>query len=201
MLKSDRSVCNMYANCRKILGAINSKIISVAEYRLMTKKSPYSFEFMHSVASRICIKVVHVTSARSPRYKTNTLTTEPKSRPINAVVRGWLYTRSYAKLRWWECWPITLPLIKEVIIYGDRKPFWAKLMSNFRLEPPSYDMIAVRNVKHICIFPCPGWGSIPGLPGTRPMLKQLSQRVDSLTQLSEIDNIQEAMRNLLFVDM
>ena len=49
----------------------------------------------------------------SPRYKTNDLTTEPKSRLSDAVVRDWLYTRSYAKSTLCiytgeSAWPITL---------------------------------------------------------------------------------------------
>ena len=41
------------------------------------------------------------------------------------------------------------------------------------------------------------WESNPGRPSTKPM----SQRVNSLTQLSEIDYILEAMRNLPYVDI
>ena len=48
----------------------------------------------------------------SPRYKNNALATEPKCLLFDAVVRDWLYSRSYTKsvlsnyLRW-ECRPIT----------------------------------------------------------------------------------------------
>ena len=64
--------------------------------------------------------------------------TEPKSQLADAVskleskkvVRDWLYSRSlYAKSMLlgryvsWEYWSITIPLLKEVIIYDYSKPF------------------------------------------------------------------------------
>ena len=64
----------------------------------------------------------------SSLYKTNALTTEPKSRLSGAVVRDWFYTRSYAKTTLCSyigesAWPVTLPFFKEVTIYDDGKPF------------------------------------------------------------------------------
>ena len=65
---------------------------------------------------------------RSPRNKTNVLITEPKSRLSDAVVRYWLFTKSYAKYTLQRytgesAWLVKLPLFKELIIYDDGKPF------------------------------------------------------------------------------
>ena len=81
----------------------------------------------YSIAGKFSVPSLG-TDPGSPQYKTNALTTEPKSRLSDAVVRDLLYTRSYAKSTLCRyigesVRPITLPLFKEVIIYDDRKPF------------------------------------------------------------------------------
>ena len=98
-------------------------------------------------------------NAGSPRYKTNALTTEPKSWLSDAVVRGWLYTRSYAKSTLCRyigesVWPVPLPSPKEATIYDDGKPFKAKLMSNPGQEHPILRHDSPNKVKHSCKIPC-----------------------------------------------
>ena len=96
----------------------------VSDFRIVLRhdsdnKVKHSWKFSYAFA---------VNWTRVARYKTIAPTTEPKSRLSDAVVRDWLYTRSYAKSTLCRyigesAWPVTLPLFKEVIIYDDGKPF------------------------------------------------------------------------------
>ena len=52
-----------------------------------------------STAENIRVPWLEVNS-RPLRYKTNALTTEPKSRLSYAVIRDWLHSKSYAKSTW-----------------------------------------------------------------------------------------------------
>ena len=65
----------------------------------------------------------------------------------------------------------------------------------------SYHKIAATNVKHSGKYSAPWLGIDPGSPRYKNNALTRSQGVDSLTQLSEIDYIQEAMRHLLWVDI
>ena len=77
----------------------------------------------------------------SPQFKTNALTTEPKSRLSDAVARDWLYTRSYAKSTLCRyigesAWPIihSLSLKRSSFLMTERH-FSAKQRFNPRWAP------------------------------------------------------------------
>ena len=58
----------------------------------------------------------------------NALTTEPKSRLPNAVVRDWIYTQKLCMICCMQIF-ITHPHFEEVIIYDDAKPIFGETKS------------------------------------------------------------------------
>ena len=141
-------------------------------------------------------------------YMTNARTTEPKSLLSDTVVRDWLYSVSYAKSTMckfirWECLPITFPLFKEVNIYDDRKNFLAENKVQSQTWAPILRHYRRNNVKH-------SWKYSRALAGNQPRAALVHDQCSNLwakeltlrlTQLSEIDHILEAIRNLRFVDI
>ena len=60
--------------------------------------------------------------------KSNALTTEPKSRLPDAVVRDCLYTQKLCMVCFMQIF-VTHPHFEEVIIYDDAKPFFGETKS------------------------------------------------------------------------
>ena len=136
----------------------------------------------------------------SPHYKTNALTTDPRSRLSDAVVRNWLYTRIYGEstlcryIGESDC-PVTLPLFKEVIIYDDGKPFLGKRISNPG-RAPILRHDSHNKVKHSRKYSCALEGNQTRVAPVQNQCSNHWARESTLTQLSEIEYILEAMRNL-----
>ena len=61
--------------------------------------------------------------------KSNALTTEPKSRLPDAVVRDWLYTQKLCMICFMQIF-VTHPHFEEVIIYDDAKPIFGETKSD-----------------------------------------------------------------------
>ena len=66
--------------------------------------------------------------------KSNALTTEPKSRLPDAVVRDWLYTQKLCMICFMQIF-VTYPHLEEVIIYDDAKPIFGETKSYPRRAP------------------------------------------------------------------
>ena len=60
--------------------------------------------------------------------KSNALTTEPKSRLPDAVVRDWIYTQKLCMICFMQIF-VTHPHFEEVIIYDDAKPIFGETKS------------------------------------------------------------------------
>ena len=60
--------------------------------------------------------------------KSSALTTEPKSRLPDSVVRDWIYTQKLRMICFMQIF-VTHPHFKEVIIYDDAKPIFGETKS------------------------------------------------------------------------
>ena len=83
--------------------------------------------------------------------KSSALTTEPKSRLSDAVVRDWLYTQKlciiyFSQIIEYKWIFLTHPHFGDVIIYDDKKPIFG-IIKSYPGRAPSYDIKAISERK------------------------------------------------------
>ena len=121
--------------------------------------------------------------------KSSALTTDPKSRLFDAVVRDWLHTQKLCMICFMQIFVIH-PNFEEVIIYETQSQFLAKQSPIPDVEPHLTTWKPQRReIRYSWKRFDPNGIRTQDLLVKSPVLQPLSQRVDSLTQLSETEYI------------